>query len=1075
MECDAESLQTCENNVFYCGHRPRRLQCCALSPCGRFLAAGESGNRATSVLVFDRQNGGAVTVLRGHNHGVRFLAWSPRSDFLVSIADAESEQSDQQLFLWSWPQGERVTAAICARGVVHLAFSPDKDVFAVVGATSVKYWSIERPQRETIQEGQFTLRHRSQPQLVGHAVPPQVLGLPRRQDDSDRRRLPDERLVSAAWSSDGETCVLHVLGRRGRLCSIVNDETERWVDINQKANVVGWAPKLCDSQVQQGVLLCGLVGGAVQVLDAASLQPVATLPSASGASDAVGICVSPCGEAFWVLYADKSLARWRGFHDAPDALVPAPVPYIRDAQTVPQAAGLSFGVPQVVTCTERGLQLWTSSADGLKIESRTEPGTSRTGELTAVAVSPWAVACGHRGGEVHLLALPRLHSLDTLPVRHTGDVVALSFGSVAPSPGGPQLLASASHDRCVMVFRLDVRRHTAAGVQACNVSLLLNLPGHSAAIQSLAILGSAELPDVQLAVATADKLLVLRDVDLSRTAAAVRRSHKHVGRARWIGLCVHPERAMLFAACADKRVLQLDCVGRCRQAVRVTGADVELIAPMRLSEHGRILAVGVGGSLQTADAGILLLDTWAGLRPLARLVGHAEPASGIAFLGGSSVLACWSDGAMLGWDKVDQQQPPPEGHRLDDRERVTPLRVRSPQREGLALSPSRSPIRSFNPQHNRPPKMGQSENDKLESTPVAAHSASGCPDGLLERLLASSPRPPRWAGGKNKDGLGFDSEDEEEDVEQPSFNVDVNVRTSTPLGKWARGSRVGAQVRSTSDLLAISSISDLQSVIEEAGKGPILPNSAGGVRGHPPRASSVPVRSSSTGSILACGEGAGAETELMPAPEPGTATTSPTCCMSTTTLFSARSMSLRPLPPKPSFPPPETLVAMQRQKSVVPLSPLSNAKSPLGSNSPSTKTLERKSQTVKPAPEEVGAAAVAIVTELRARVSEPVLAVVVQTMLAEDTARQVSASENVPPAADAGENAPMSGGPAQALRSSNASPNLPQLRAEIQRISAESRVLLPGPEATEVRALLRRVEALMRLEGASTCTTDVVR
>ena len=61
------------------------------------------------------------------------------------------------------------------------------------------------------------------------------------------------------------------------------------------------------------------------------------------------------------------------------------------------------------------------------------------------------------------------------------------------------------------------------------------------------------------------------------------------------------------------------------------------------------------------------------------------------------------------------------------------------------------------------------------------------PDGLqeLKRLLASSPSPPRWA---------------ETSIVEEATCLGRGHRTSEPLGKWARGSLVGAQVRSASDL-----------------------------------------------------------------------------------------------------------------------------------------------------------------------------------------------------------------------------------------------------------------------------------
>lgn len=68
------------------------------------------------------------------------------------------------------------------------------------------------------------------------------------------------------------------------------------------------------------------------------------------------------------------------------------------------------------------------------------------------------------------------------------------------------------------------------------------------------------------------------------------------------------------------------------------------------------------------------------------------------------------------------------------------------------------------------------------------------PEGLqaLRKLLASSPSPPRWA--------------ETSMVEE---NVSRHGRPSEPLGKWARGSLVGAQVRSASDLHRVGPREDL--------------------------------------------------------------------------------------------------------------------------------------------------------------------------------------------------------------------------------------------------------------------------
>jgi len=985
VECESDGSQ-----LLRCGPRSRPLQCCALSPCGRYLAAGEAGGagRGPQVLIFDRVRGGAPSALRGHHHGVRLIAWSPKAAYLVTIGDMENEASDHQLILWSWPQGERLAQALCSRGLADLAFSPEGSVFAVVSVAAAKRWSIVQPQ-----DAFMSVKSKGPPKLVGQTLPTEVLGLARGNlpghHQDRRRRSVEDGFVAVAWGSDS---VLHLLTRRGLLCVVVGDQVERWVDIGQRAYSLAWASRLCDhvgshdadadvgaaAAPGAGVLVCALAGGCVQVLDAASLRPLAVLGGAAAGGcggpaaatmDAVGAMPSLCGKALWVLYADRSLARWQSLEACPDWALPAPVSGVRDARVVLQPSSHSQN-PQVVTCTERALQLWTSTAQGMKMISRADPGGLRIGELTALACTQWSIACGHRSGEVHLVWLPDLGCVEALPVRHSGEVLALCFCSSVPGHTGPTLLASASRDRSAMVFRIDGRRRSGTGAQNCCASLLLTLPGHSAAVHSVALLGVSEAPEVQLALCTADKVLVLRDLEIGPSTASVLRSHKQQVRSKsWIGLCAHPSRPILFAATGDRRVLQLDSSGRTQQALRFGGPEVELVPPLRLgSPEGRLLAVGIGGSSSnSADpGGVLLLDASAGLRPLARLIGHAEPMTGISFLGADRVLGCWADGTMLVWD-VPEQDVPLEWRREDHRAALSPQRTRLPK-----------------------PRA---------STCCDTSVTHRCPEGFLERLLASSPKPPRWAGGK--DALGVDE-------------LEKSFRTQ--LGKWARGSKVGAQVRSASDLHALVAPSELQPNC--VGVDMVAASSAGGV-GRSARIFSAQVRSASEGaSPMASKEtieqiiaqqvttGASGTRTLMRATSPLSRTRS--------ALFPHRSLS--PLPPKPVFPPPA----------------LEN----LPSDTEGKPSMLSAALAVPSTPAPATAAA-----------SPP----------------SPHALESVSP-------------PAPALAAPTSSP-VAGFRADIQRLCADALLVLPpSPEATEVSALLRRVNALLRckpLVGPGTAASAV--
>mmetsp|Transcript_43638 Transcript_43638/g.79566 ORF Transcript_43638/g.79566 Transcript_43638/m.79566 type:complete len:356 (+) Transcript_43638:51-1118(+) len=81
--------------------------------------------------------------------------------------------------------------------------------------------------------------------------------------------------------------------------------------------------------------------------------------------------------------------------------------------------------------------------------------------------------------------------------------------------------------------------------------------------------------------------------------------------------------------------------------------------------------------------------------------------------------------------------------------------------------------------------------------------------GLLERLLASSPRPPKWARSRasvegviNPRAIADELRDVDMDEGPSTGDLNGAAVDPSPLGKWARNSKVGAQVRSAADLHA---------------------------------------------------------------------------------------------------------------------------------------------------------------------------------------------------------------------------------------------------------------------------------
>lgn len=203
----------------------------------------------------------------------------------------------------------------------------------------------------------------------------------------------------------------------------------------------------------------------------------------------------------------------------------------------------------------------------------------------------------------------------------------------------------------------------------------------------------------------------------------------------------------------------------------------------------------------------------------------------------------------------------------------------------------------------------------LAGSAVTPLQAPRCPyevGGFLERLLPSPP--PKWVeagpsvGGFLRDpghscdtssllgvGLSFIGE-----AAEASFSTEPSVkfrqRPSSPrLGKWARGSKVGAQVRSASEL-------------------------GGPARGNSQRLSRMlgaQVRSASAGSFPSC-----SQRDLLQCREEPESQEARSLAATASSAFSGGSLParppLRPLPPKPRGPPPDFGTELPAQGAALP-------------------------------------------------------------------------------------------------------------------------------------------------------------
>ena len=145
FESSAESHQQIQ-----VGPRPRPLTCIAGSPCGKWLAIGEScfGGRSGQVIIISGESKEVAAVMTlGVRRSARHLCWAAQGELVAAIVEFESEHTmtaEQQLMVWSWPSGERLATSTCGRGTQDMAGAPDGAVFLTVGAFGAKVWTLVR-------------------------------------------------------------------------------------------------------------------------------------------------------------------------------------------------------------------------------------------------------------------------------------------------------------------------------------------------------------------------------------------------------------------------------------------------------------------------------------------------------------------------------------------------------------------------------------------------------------------------------------------------------------------------------------------------------------------------------------------------------------------------------------------------------------------------------------------------------------------------------------------------------------------------------------------------------------------
>lgn len=838
--------------VVYSSPRQRPFRCVAISPCGNYLAAGEGAGRTPQVLVFDRslRKPGPIAQLNGHYHGIRLVAWSATGKFLVSAGEGDSDHGDAMLFAWSWPQGEKSAALHLPRGLVDVSFVPRTDEFVTLMQTGIKKCQI------CAQEGT--------PRRATHTIVVSAIPLDFARKNASRQTEDKDCFVAVACGTGG---ALFVLRRHGVLCRTVVKQaslpgaTARQesppvpavAELGRKAHAMVWLRGA--SYHPDELLVCGLAGGYVHIVDANNLVPVDILSTwECSPLPVMGVSCSKKNGFIWVLYQNCSLRRWQAENgeSRSDWKIPSPITKVRDIQVLPKGRPekikhQSNDPVQVIATMDRGIKILQPDVQNLNIEATDVDHVDKI-ELSAVACSALVVACGHRNGEICLVVLNPCEIARRCK-HQSSEVQSMAFAPWFVGSEAPLFLASASKDRSVVIWRIDVdAKASNRGKVRDVVPFAVAMPQPASPVQGMALLRHGE--ELHLAAYGPDRerLLYLRELVIGPSCATVTRTRKIPPKStRWAAVCAHPARPSFFAVGADRRVLHLEMCGRPKSEVRIdTGSRLqnEFVGPVRTSGDGRMLMVNMAksdasyfslsGTPSPTPAGVLVLETCPTLQPLLKIAPRADEVPGSLIFyendENTGILGCWPDGAMLVWQipkgrrhaapstvsrsasppnesrrhavpsKSPRSTTPPNQVKRADSARSDSARGRSPKaQEAVTTMSDRESSRSrrlrLSIRRLSTSRRRSVEAAVLSTTMASIHTPNskrkaeghGHPDadGLLERIAASSPNAPRWAGGSN--------EFEEEEIPP--------VRRGHLLGKWARGSKVGAQVRSASDLL----------------------------------------------------------------------------------------------------------------------------------------------------------------------------------------------------------------------------------------------------------------------------------
>ncbi|KAK2657454.1 hypothetical protein Ddye_010506 [Dipteronia dyeriana] len=659
-------------------HRmPKPLSCVAMSPDGRFVAAGESGPQP-AVLVWDSANLALISELKGHLYGLECIAFSPDGEHLVSVGG--------YIYIWNWRSATLVTklkASSTCSDFKYVSFSSDSKFIVTAGKKHLKFWTIGSSPRTRLNKRTESLTLHAKPVNLGLQKGSSFISVV-------SAICTDDSVVNHELS--GKHFPIYALTDAGVLC-LVNSglSVTKSVDLEVEK---GFALSASDK-----FIACACSKGAVKLFTLGTLKYAETLHYskatkfnregdiicltkatgmgfhvASRLPDAIA-CQFSTSEKLVVVYGDHSLYIWdiRDVNEATRCCVLVShsaciwdvknlcCENMHDPSLACVARGCSGGV-SFSTCSSDGtIRLWDLALQpdlpkdamghgSLNIGVGTahlvsagifECDTTETGFNTqgfrsmAVSADGKYLAAGDCEGNLHIYDL---QSSDYTCFKDAHDAEILSLNFSLPSTkdfiseevmDNQYFLASGGKDRTIHIY--DVKR---------KFDLVESIDDHSAAVTSVKFTCNGR----KILSCSADRSLVFRDFSITDNSYKISRRHHQLASLGTVyDMVIDPTMEVVVTVGQDKKINSFDIAAG--KLIRSFKQEKDYGDPIKVTmdPSGTYLVCSY------SNKSICLYDFISG-QMITQAMGHGEVVTGVIFLPDCKhIVSVGGDGCIFVW------------------------------------------------------------------------------------------------------------------------------------------------------------------------------------------------------------------------------------------------------------------------------------------------------------------------------------------------------------------------------------------------------------------------------------------